>query len=336
MTIRVRFEDISRTEHLTTFETRPLLCFSPFGDHHVHVKHVHYTHRCHRAAWVQPTDNSKSDINDAQAGSGGRAVRTESAPTAGAVTELGADTSKDTPDLENIPSDKAVLAGRVVNQEGMPLEGLRVLCCSHNICYQDETGDDGRYLIADIDIDDVYKMQAADPTKTYTSVYFYQAITGGEYTKLEGDIILQPRDMTPIPWAVEGGGSVQLANDTLELTAQPGSLTYPTGLPEEIAADPIAGTILPPYKGVDWTEKNETLIAFVFNPAPIGAMSPVGLKISSSKVGEPGDRWTIWSLNPDTAVMESVGEAVVEDNGDLVSADDALLQNLNTIVLEPK
>jgi hypothetical protein len=234
------------------------------------------------------------------------------------------------------PPPEGAITGRIVNEEGRALADMRVLCCSHSICYTESTDADGQYLIGGIPVDDVYKMQAADPTQEYSGLYYYQEIRADEVSELPRDVILPRRESEPVEWLKETGGAVTLAGGALELVAAADSLDYPIGLEEMISGDRIPGTILPPYTAEPWAGRSEQLITFTFNPSPISSMAPVQLRVTADDVGVEGSVWTIYSINPDSAAPDVVGTATVNGDGVLVSDEDAMLLNMLTIILAPR
>ena len=235
-----------------------------------------------------------------------------------------------------VPPPEGSVAGRVVNEEGEPLADLRVLCCSHSICYTESTDAEGRYLIEGVAVDDVYKMQAADPMQVYSSLYYYQELRADEVSELPRDVILPRRASERVAWAAETGGPITLAAGSLELIAAPGALEYPIGLEETISGDRISGTILPPYTAEPWAGRGEQLVVFTFTPAPVVSSEPVQLRVSGDDVGAEGSVWRIYSINPDTAAPDDVGTATVNAEGVLVSGEDAMLMNMLTIILAPE
>ena len=233
------------------------------------------------------------------------------------------------------PASTATVTGRVVNEDGEPLFDIRVLCCSHSVCYQDPTDEDGRYEITNIDPDDVYKMQTTDPMKVYSSLYFYQATVSDEVTNLSREVILPRRVTDIVAWDVADGGVIVLAGGELELMATPGTLEFPVGLDEALMADVIPGTILPPYRSTPWAVDADALLVYTFNPVPIKASEPIGLTINRDGLGAPGTQWNVYSVNLENADIDGVGTATVSMDGQLISDPGGTLKNLGTIILEP-
>jgi hypothetical protein len=225
--------------------------------------------------------------------------------------------------------------GRIVDTDGEPLSSLMVLCCSHSLCYTGETNENGAYEITGIDPEDSYKMQVADPMQVYNNAYYYQAIIAGETSVLDVDVVLTRRQTMPRDWSSATGGEVTLAGGELTLNAAPGSVEYPIGEPESVMADRISGSTLPPYKSRPWTVNGDALIVYTFNPMPIVSAEPVAVQITVDGLGASGAQWQIYSLNPDTANVDNVGLATVNEAGMLVSNEDATLTNLLTLILVP-
>jgi hypothetical protein len=245
--------------------------------------------------------------------------------------DVGVDNAKDAGE----PIQWAQVRGQIVNAEGEGLYDKRVLCCSHTICYSASTDEDGRYEIIDIDPDDVYKMQVADPTRTYSSIYFYQETAAGQMSQLSAPIILPRRQFELMSLPVAEGGVVSLAGGEITLTVDMASIKYPVGLEEMLMADRVLGSSLPPYRNTPWSGDGSRLIAYTFNPSPITSESPIHFEVNYPEVGPPGSRFNVFSVNVETAAMDAVGSATVGMDGILRGDEGGTLQHLATLVFEP-
>jgi hypothetical protein len=235
-----------------------------------------------------------------------------------------------------IARGQGAVAGRIVNGDGEPIAALDVLCCSLSICLTGSTDEDGVYLITHIDADDSYKMQVSDRNNAYTTLVYHQAVASGELTVLDGDLVLPTMVSPMVEWTSEAGGTVELAGGALTLTAGADELEYPLGLEEMIQADRIAGPDFPPYSSSPWGESADSTFGFLLNPVHVHSSGVIGLEIRDEAVGEAGSVWRIFSVEPDSGVLEDAGTATVNAEGVLTSDEGGSLHHVTTIILVPE
>jgi hypothetical protein len=226
-----------------------------------------------------------------------------------------------------------VVRGRLVNLEGAPLGNLIVLCCDASICYAGASDDDGVYEFEEITAGG-WKMQVTDTEDIYVDMVFYQAVVAPGVNSPPGDIVLTRRTEPTVLWPADVGGDATLAGGALVLTSAPGSLKYPSGLAEEaILAQRVPLDVLPPFDHEPWKDAPGAL-AFFLDPIHVKASSPVGLR-ALAEGATPGASVTIWSVEPNSGVLQNAGLGVVDEDGWIVSDAEASLTQLTALILVP-
>ncbi len=246
-------------------------------------------------------------------------------------------TTPDTPAVDPGPEiPLGAVTGRIVNGDGEPLANIKVLCCTSSICETGETLEDGSYIFEQLEVEP-RKMQAADLTKTYMELIFYQDVIADQMNTLSRDVVLTRRNDEPTTWLEDIGGTVSLAGGELELQAGPESVDYPFGIFDElIQGETMAGSILPPYGTEPWLDQMEQSFGYVFYPVHIITHEPVSFVIRRDGLMDSGTIYRIWAVDPDDAELIDSGTATVGDDGDLASDPDSTLTDLTTIILIPE
>ena len=214
-----------------------------------------------------------------------------------------------------------------------------MLACTAFTCLTSDTDAKGGFLFLPQELPAVpHKMQMIPPSDKMPMLIFYQDIKAGQTATPGRDIIVPDQTETLTPWPSDKGGQATVANGMVHLKAAPGALTYPLGTLDDqqgIVATRVEAANLPPLSEEPWKESKEPVFAFIINPYPLKSATPLELKLTGTKVNA-GRRYCILAPDPSTAVVEHVGDAVADANGDLVAEPDSKLKNLSTLVLIAK
>ena len=233
------------------------------------------------------------------------------------------------------------IKGRIVDETGNGLVGLKVLCCTSSLCVSGETESDGRYRFDDLEIYDeslseARKMHVTDLSGAYMDIVFHQVVVAGEVRELQNDVAMTPDSGVPSIWGEDTGGAVALAEGKLELNASPESLIFPFGLNDSmIRAVSILAKNVPPQDVEAWVGHEDETISFLINPLDIRSKEALGLLVSDGVEREIGRRFEVWSLNSSKGVMEMAGTASVQSDFRILGDDDLNLTRVSMIILVP-
>ena len=233
-----------------------------------------------------------------------------------------------------VPAGEAATAGRLVDGEGAPIEGLRVLCCSSETCLIDTTDADGVYLHIGIDPTHRYKIQVTDAGTNYSDLLYYQPYAVDALSIMDTDVIVPPLSAAQVDWPADTGGEVSLAGGELKLTAEAGALDYPLGKPKTIQAERVPVDHLPPYDPAPWGDTPGAL-AYVFTPATVEITTPAALEITLAEPLTEGTVYAMWTADSHTGDMVAAGTATVDADGALVATDSSEIAYFSTLVLFP-
>ena len=241
------------------------------------------------------------------------------------------------PPVTDEDAPTGTVAGRLVHPDGSGIPAMRMLACTASICYWDETDSDGRFLVSDLTLEPL-KMQTGDPSGTHLDLIFYHLLDTEEISELPEDIIVPLRDGQPsTPWA-EDGGTVTLANGLLELSVEPGALSYPFGtLEDAVRAMRLEGADLPIYDWTPWDAQVDETFAFVVNPVGVQAEPGATLRVHGV-TAPPCSVYRIWTVAAKTGALSHAGTATVVETDDglvLVSDPDAEIGEFTTLVFSP-
>ncbi len=227
------------------------------------------------------------------------------------------------------------ITGRIINRSSEPLSGLKIMACCSTVCRTSTTNSNGEYLFSDMIVESRH-VQAYDFAGVYISVLYYQDVFANELNVLSRDVILPDLTTPPKSLPIATGGTVLLADGVLELTLPPNTLEYPIGYDQEvIQAERLMGYEIPPYDVEPWRDHQEDSLAFAFYPHKIKTSDSASFIVKSGVNLPAGAKYQIWTAFFTQATLHYVGTATVDDNGHLVSDEDALVKDLTTIVLIP-
>jgi hypothetical protein len=241
----------------------------------------------------------------------------------------------------NVPDefpDVGSVEGRVLGADGEPLANLTVTCCDAEACLTGATGADGGYRFDGLA--PAHRHLAVIADDAHVDILYAQEV--GQW-RPPVTVYLPARGEAPVAWSASGGGTVTLASGALELTAEPGSVVYPTGTrEEEVSAVQIEIDRLPPYTLLPegepaWFAPNTTAVAFMMHPTILTSSQPITLKISEAAAGlepsEEGAEFDVYAVDPLTGLASLVGIALSDGAGTLNTSPDAQITNLTAIIL---
>jgi len=209
---------------------------------------------------------------------------------------------ENTPDVQEEVLPPGSISGRIIDEMGNGLGGIKMLSCTESLCVSGETDDYGEYLFYDLG-PSPQKMQATDATGVHMSVIFYQECVSGEHGTLTRDVIMPLRQTPEVSWPEEQGGTVELADGALIIILEEGSLDYPLGyFDEKMRAEAVPGERLPPYDQEPWAGQEERVMGYYLYPPHIMADPSAGVQAAVSG-SVMGDVYDIWSVDPDTAKL---------------------------------
>jgi len=238
--------------------------------------------------------------------------------------------------LAPLGANEAAVSGLVVDRDGAPVEGIRVLCCSLDLCQIADTRPDGSYLFWAIE-PGPRKMELIDPTRAFTAVLFHQVAVAGERSELRRPVIAQPALEGHQAWPSELGGEVVLGEAGLRLRVDPGALHYPLGLErEEIAVRALPIEEIPPFAEEPWLQSEAQSYAFLFDPISLESDAMITLQHSPPEPLEPGLVFRIWTVDDVSSELIDAGTARVDAGGDIVSDPEATIDRLSMLYLVPE
>jgi hypothetical protein len=242
------------------------------------------------------------------------------------------DSSSSTGDVPNDEEDQStapsVLEGQVFSEVGTPLSGIRIIACNADSCTDCATDDNGSYILANL-INGPWKMEAVDDSGLYMDLLFHQRAEDPL------PIIQLPyADQNGLQWSAEEGGTLSMFNGGLQLTADPGSLSYP-GEEVELKVSIIPVDKLPPYATTPWEGKEDQTLGVILNPTHLVSLTPVGVRLSVSwQVSEEMD-YDIYTVDLATGMLQASGRAHMQPSGELWSAPDSTIFEPATMIFVP-
>ena len=221
-----------------------------------------------------------------------------------------------------------VLEGQVFSEVGTPLSGIRIIACNAESCTDCATDDNGSYILANL-FDGPWKMEAIDNTGLYMDLIFHQRADDPL------PIIQLPyADERDLSWSSEAGGTLNIFNGALQLTADPGSLSYPD---EEtsLQVSVIQPNKFPPYASTPWEGKESQTLGLILNPTRLVSLTPIGIRLNVSWQVEEDLDYDIYTVNLSTGLLQESGRAHMQPDGELWSAPDSLIFEPGTIIFVP-
>ena len=235
-----------------------------------------------------------------------------------------------------VPAPTGQLSGRVVDAQGEPAPGLKMICCTDNMCINAETDDNGVYLFTNVFVEPT-KIQILAASETILDILYFQNVVADVTSTLSKDVVLFTTQEPYAPWPVTSGGSVSLAGGLLELTADPDTLKYPLGTQiEELRAQAINVADLPPFDALPWEGSENDSFAFLMDPLHIEASETVQMRVATNGQFNEGTIFQIWAVHSDKATLVDSGEAIVDADGFIVSTDGVSITHLSMLILAPK
>lgn len=247
------------------------------------------------------------------------------------------------------PAGQAALGGRIVDQDGEPIAGMRVAACSQQECPIVKTGADGVFFHASLPPDRPRAIYAhgshsfANPGPTYATVVLREDPAADAAMDV-GDLVLPLLEGEPVAADPALGGTFALADGSLEVTIPPGALTYAIGTPEasqKLQAGRVAVQDLPLYASRPWAGREGRSIAYSVAPWEARSSAPISFVVHGS--GEAaGVVFDVYQVEPFTTAIavvaepEKVGTATVDEQGDVVSDPGGALESLIVLVLVPQ
>lgn len=229
-----------------------------------------------------------------------------------------------------------IVEGKLVDQAGAPIEGLKVLACTLETCITGETDGSGAYRISELPVEP-HKMQILGELEGFATMNYYQDVQAGKATVPPRDVVMSALESGKHAWPAETGGTAAVADGKLEITAGPNEISYPLGtFVEEVYAAELAPADIPPYDVEPWVGKEAGTYAFHINPIGISSDgAPFDLKVVGAGAAE-GTAYEIWAVGKDDAFLKKVGSATADASGDIVSDEGAGASLLTTVIFVPE
>ncbi len=229
----------------------------------------------------------------------------------------------------------ASAAGTIVDVDGQPLPGAKVLACTPLTCFTTEAGQDGTFVAEGLPVM-AHKMQVVGESLGLATALYYQEVVAGQVVTAPRPIVLSPLDADAQPWTTADGGTVTLAGGRLRLGAAAGVVKYPLGhFDQQVRGAQVAAEDLPPLDVEPWIGKEAGTLAFTVSPEPVvakaGAFEVQVLDVSATEVGAT---YRVYGVASETAELEELGRAEVGADGTL-SLTQGEITWLTTLIFVP-
>lgn len=169
----------------------------------------------------------------------------------------------------------------------------------------------------------------------FTSAVAYVSMLAPNAVAMARPIVLlnQGADSSPLPR--HAGGTVSLAEGTLEMNAVPGGLVYPAGTTPEAErlsalATPI--TALAPLDIEPWLGKEANSRAFTFTPFYLRADPPVKITLRNMD-SLPAGTYRVYTTHPSAGTLEAVGGATCDGDGTVIFDASTEVRHLTTLII---
>ena len=255
-------------------------------------------------------------------------------------TDVAADTSQVdptacTPATGQDGEPVTCVGGRLVDEAGAVIAGLKVSACTLQTCIIGETGVDGRYRINRLPVAP-HKIEILGQLKGFATMVFYQPTTAGVLAVPGRDIVMPTLVDVPVAWPPADGGAVTIADGMLTLDADPGVLHYPLGtIDKSVLAVELDPLDLPPFDISPWEGKEAATRVFIVNPFPILSDTAVGMTVHGAEGVGAGATYHVYTADHLEGLLESAGSATADGSGDIVLDAGAELKTLTTIIVVP-
>jgi len=258
-----------------------------------------------------------------------------------AGNDAGSDIATDV-STTNVPCDPptdsngaavACVAGRLVDESGVPVPNLAIGACTLDVCIRSTTNAEGRYVIGRLTLNP-QKMLVFGVAKGYAQMIYYQGVTPGVLVNAPRDVVLHRLAAPDLDWPAATGGTVILADGMLELSAAPDTVIYPIGADEKVSALEIDIADLPPFDITPWAGNEDHARAFIVNPYPLHASSSVGLRVLGAVGVAAGTPYHVYAAHSVKGTLENKGTAIADGNGAIVLSGGDLI-DLTTLVIIP-
>jgi hypothetical protein len=230
------------------------------------------------------------------------------------------------------PPPEGAIEGQIVDQQQQPLEGISLLCCTPAECVVGQSNAQGMYRFGQLSVEP-RKVLMLDPAEELMDSLFYQQVIVDQTTTLTRPAVMHERGSDPLPWT---GGTIVLADGSLELTAAQDSLDYGRGITAEIAALRIDLEDLPPVSPEPWRDAMTGGFAYLITPVGIHASEAVQLRVLSGHGAAVGAAFALWAVDGKLATATRAGTATVTDDNVLTLAAEGELTDLGALILVPE
>jgi hypothetical protein len=229
----------------------------------------------------------------------------------------------------------ACVGGRLVDEAGAAIPGLKVSACTLQTCIIGETGADGRYRINKLPVAP-HKIEVLGQLKGFATMVFYQPTTAGVVATPGRDIVMPTLVDAPVAWAPADGGAVTIAGGMLTLDADPGVLHYPLGtIDKSVLAVELDPLDLPPFDSAPWVGEEAATRVFIVNPFPVFSDTAVAMTVHGAAGVSVGATYQVYTADQLEGVLESAGTATADGAGNIVLDAGAELKTLTTIIVVP-
>lgn len=222
------------------------------------------------------------------------------------------------------------VTGRLIKVDGSPVTNASVLVCA-DFCVVADLDDNGEYLVEELPPGQ-YKIRATASSQGLMNMEFPQTVAADEIALLTRDVVMIDAVEDAIEWPVDTGGEIALAKGQLLLTADAGDLKYPLGMTEAAHAAFVKTEYLPPYQTEPWSGLDSATYAFHINPDGIEATLGISFVVKDTEANKD-DKYAVYTVNASTGLLEEVGTATGDENGQILSDTDTRIKVLATLIL---
>ncbi len=225
--------------------------------------------------------------------------------------------------------DAGCATGFIVDNEGCPVEGIKILACDDDSCITGDTDANGMYLIS---LSAGWrKMQVMGTKKDFMTILFHTDVVAGSPSSPAKHVQLVPEATESAALVAETGGTAVVAGGALEITAEAEDAEFPIGFDEALSAVAAPVSSLGPYDSAPWAGKEDGTLAFHLGPATVKSKEKgFSFKVTTAVAGTT---YAMYYVDGHDATLKDVGQATADDAGVVEGSG---VTSLTTLILIPQ